>query len=125
MIVAVDPSDPTPAYQQIRQQIARMVAAGTLQPGAQLPTIRQLALDLQLAKGTVARAYESLLRDGVVEAAGRRGTVVAPPAGVLAAEEVAEELLEVARALAVRARQLGADDQQVSAAVEAARRELG
>jgi DNA-binding transcriptional MocR family regulator len=82
VIVHVDPADPTPVYEQLRAQVARMVAVGALAPGTQLPTIRQLASDLGLAKGTVAKAYEALLRDGVVESAGRRGTIVRGAADV-------------------------------------------
>ncbi|MGH9170203.1 MAG: GntR family transcriptional regulator [Acidimicrobiales bacterium] len=82
MILRVDASDALPVYEQIRQQLLAMIASGVLAPGAQLPTIRQLAADLGLAKGTVSRAYESLLRDRAVESRGRSGTVVAaPPAG--------------------------------------------
>ena len=54
-----------------------MVAAGTLVPGTQLPTIRQLATDLGLAKGTVNKAYDELLRAGVAVSDGRRGTRIA------------------------------------------------
>ncbi len=52
MIIAVDPDHPLPVYEQVREQVVRMVAAGTLQAGVRLPTIRQLAQDLGLAKGT-------------------------------------------------------------------------
>lgn len=75
MILEVDPADPTPVYEQLRAQIVQMVAAGTLTAGTRLPTIRQLATDLGIAKGTVARAYEALLRDGW----SRRPDARAPP----------------------------------------------
>lgn len=124
MIVRVDPDDPTPVYEQLRAQVARMVAAGTLAPGTQLPTIRQLASDLGLAKGTVAKAYESLLRDGVVASAGRRGTVVrdAPPA---TAPQDHDALHRAAQALAVIARQLGLERGEAHAALDAALDDLG
>ena len=57
MILSVDPDRALPVYEQVREQIKRMVAAGTLQAGTRLPTIRQLAADLGLAKGTIERAY--------------------------------------------------------------------
>lgn len=123
MIVEVDPDDPTPVYEQLRGQVARMVVAGTLAPGTRLPAIRQLATDLGLAKGTVARAYELLLRDGYVEAGGRRGTLVRRrPAEVATADrqQADEELARLARHLAVAARQAGADRAAVHAAVDAA-----
>ena len=77
MILRVDASSPVPVYEQLRAQISTMVASGTLAAGTQLPTIRQLATDLGLAKGTVNKAYDELLRAGVVTSDGRRGTRVA------------------------------------------------
>jgi regulatory GntR family protein len=54
-------------------QIATMTATGVLEVGARLPTIRQLAKDLGVAGGTVARAYRELEADGVIETRGRHG----------------------------------------------------
>lgn len=118
MIIAVDPDHPLPVYEQVREQVARMVAAGTLKPGARLPTIRQLATDLGLAKGTVARAYELLESDAVIATRGRKGSFVLEmeQAG---AREVREGLDAAAEALVVTARQLGADE---DAALDAVRR---
>lgn len=124
MIVHVDPGDPTPVYEQLRAQVARMAAAGTLAPGTQLPTIRQLASDLGLSKGTVAKAYEALLRDGVVASAGRRGTVVREPASNPDGD-VAATVRRAAEALVVVARQLGLDRDAAHAAVDAAYDDLG
>jgi DNA-binding transcriptional regulator YhcF (GntR family) len=82
VIIRVDADDAVPVYEQIRLQLLAMIASGVLAAGTQLPTIRQLAADLGLAKGTVSKAYESLLRDRAVESRGRSGTVVAArPAG--------------------------------------------
>ena len=123
MIVHVDPADPTPVYEQLRAQVARMVASGVLTEGTRLPTIRQLAADLGLAKGTVAKAYEALLRDGVVEAAGRRGTVVARGRSLTSRQRQAA-LDEAARTFALRAHQLAASSDEAHAALEAGWQEL-
>ena len=120
MILNVDPEDPTPVYQQLRTQIVRMVAAGTLPSGTRLPTIRQLASDLGVAKGTVARTYETLLRDGVVTADRRRGTSVADHPGPSAPDDGTRELHRAAQGYAVTARQLGADYDTAVAAVHEA-----
>jgi DNA-binding transcriptional regulator YhcF (GntR family) len=79
--IEVDPASPVPAYRQIRQQIEGLVASGALGAGARLPTIRQLAADLGLARNTVARVYRELEAAGVVVTGARTGTVVAadPP----------------------------------------------
>lgn len=76
MIVEVDPGSPVPVFEQLRAQIERLIASGQLAPGAKLPPIRHLAADLGLARGTVNKVYDALSRDGLVETAGRHGTVV-------------------------------------------------
>jgi DNA-binding transcriptional regulator YhcF (GntR family) len=92
VILEIDPRSAVPPYEQLRQQVTALVLGGALAPGARLPAIRQLANDLGLAGGTVARAYRELEGDGVVTTHGRHGTVVAgpplrpaPPAKLLAA----------------------------------------
>ncbi|MFP3908045.1 MAG: GntR family transcriptional regulator [Acidimicrobiales bacterium] len=103
MRISVDPEAALPAYEQIRLQVARLVASGAVEPGARLPTIRQLAADLGLAKGTVERAYLLLESDGLIEARGRQGTVVAKrPRGAGAAVDPSG-LREAAELFAVAA----------------------
>jgi len=63
-----------PIYAQIVDQIRRQVATGQLQPGEQLPTVRQLAVDLTVNPNTVARAYTELEREGVIVTQQGRGT---------------------------------------------------
>jgi GntR family transcriptional regulator len=125
VIVHVDPADRTPVYEQLRSQIARMVAAGTLAPGTRLPTIRQLAADLGLAKGTVAKAYEALLRDELVVADGRRGTIVQARTRIVARADAQRAARDAARPLAVTVRQLGLERAAAHAALDAALDELG
>jgi DNA-binding transcriptional regulator YhcF (GntR family) len=78
-MITVDPASPVPPYEQVRLAIAYEVRAGTLPPGARLPTVRRLATDLGLAPNTVARAYRELEQDDVIETRGRNGTFVAAP----------------------------------------------
>lgn len=77
MILEIEASSPVPPYEQIRAQIADLAAAGQLPVGAKLPAIRQLAGDLGLAPGTVARAYRELELSGVVTSRVRHGTTIA------------------------------------------------
>lgn len=72
----VDPDSATPPFEQVRSQIATLVASGELASGTRLPTVRSLATELTLAVNTVARAYQELAADGVVVTEGRRGTFV-------------------------------------------------
>jgi GntR family transcriptional regulator len=118
VILEVDPRSAVPPYEQLRLQIAALVTGGALAPGARLPTIRQLAGDLGLAGGTVARAYKELEASGFVESRGRHGTVVAgPPASSRAP---ASELLDAARSFAATATESGASMEAALAAVRAA-----
>lgn len=123
MIVEVDPTSPVPPYEQVRSQIATMAASGVLPTGARLPSIRQLAGDLGLATGTVARAYRELEQDGVVLSRVRHGTTVAATAARSRADARAR-LAEIARAYAVAARGLGVATDAAVAAVEQQLRRL-
>ena len=75
--ISVNLRSPVPPFEQIRAQIASLIAIGALAPGTRLPAVRSLAGDLGLAAGTVARAYKELEQAGLVETRRRNGTVVA------------------------------------------------
>src|SRR5213593_3414906 len=70
-IVSIDQRDPTPIYAQLERGLRAAMATGRLRPGDQLPTVRQLAVDLRINANTVARVYAELERAGVLET--RRG----------------------------------------------------
>jgi GntR family transcriptional regulator len=70
-IVSIDPRDPTPIYAQLERALRAAIATGRLRPGDQLPTVRQLAVDLRVNANTVARVYVELERAGAIET--RRG----------------------------------------------------
>ena len=79
--ISVNLRSAIPPYEQIRAQIASLIAAGALAPGTRLPTVRSLAADLGIAAGTVARAYKELEQSGLLETRRRNGTVVAGAPG--------------------------------------------
>jgi GntR family transcriptional regulator len=70
-IVSIDPRDATPIYAQLERGLRAAMATSRLRPGDQLPTVRQLAVELQINANTVARVYAELERAGVIET--RRG----------------------------------------------------
>lgn len=76
MEIAIDIDNPVPQFEQLIEQIKAAVTAGVLKPGDALPSIRQLANDLELNSKTVAKAYKLLERDSIIEAKGYRGTYV-------------------------------------------------
>jgi GntR family transcriptional regulator len=69
--VSIDPRDATPIYAQLHRALRAAIATGRLAAGAQLPTVRQLAVELRINANTVARVYTELERAGVIET--RRG----------------------------------------------------
>ena len=73
---SVDSTSPTPIYAQLDRSIRAAIATGALGNGAQLPTVRQLAVDLAVNANTVARVYAQLERDGVLETRRGVGTFV-------------------------------------------------
>ena len=92
-VVSIDPRDRTPIYAQLNRALRAAIAAGRLRLGDQLPTVRQLAVDLQINANTVARVYTDLERDGVLET--RRGVgsfVRAGPAQARSADEHSRRL---------------------------------
>lgn len=80
MKVLIDIDNAVAPYAQLIAQIKGAVASGGLLPGDTLPSIRQLAGDLDLNHKTVAKAYRLLERDSVIESKGYRGTFVHPDA---------------------------------------------
>src|SRR5262245_47971350 len=66
-VVSIDPRYRTPIYAQLERGLRAAIAAGRLHPGDQLPTVRQLAVDLKVNANTVARVYVELERAGVIE----------------------------------------------------------
>ena len=81
--VEIDPRDPTPIYAQLDRAIRVAIAHGKLKVGEQLPTVRQLAVDLRVNANTVAKVYLALEREGIVETKRGVGTFISgqrPPA---------------------------------------------
>ena len=72
----IDANHPTPLYAQLDRSIRFAIATGKLRIGDQLPTVRQLAVDLRINANTVAKVYAELERAGVLETRRGVGTFV-------------------------------------------------
>ncbi|NNE05616.1 MAG: GntR family transcriptional regulator [Xanthomonadales bacterium] len=80
MLITIDIESPEPLFAQLVTQVKTAVQDQKLKPGDSLPSIRQLANDLDLNNKTVAKAYRLLERDSVIQTRGYRGTFVHPDA---------------------------------------------
>jgi GntR family transcriptional regulator len=77
MIASIDHGSSVAPFEQLRRQIMSAIDTGRMAPGVRLPSVRQLASDLDLAPNTVAKTIRELELAGYVETRGRNGTVVA------------------------------------------------
>jgi GntR family transcriptional regulator len=119
-VLTVDPRSGVPIYLQIIEQIKRSIALGVLQAGEQLPTVKQLAIDLTINPNTVARAYRELEREQVIETAPGRGSFVRAD-GVSESPKVASEIAGDALDVALReAKSVGLERDNVRRLFEAA-----
>ena len=80
MEIVIDINASVPVFAQLIDQIKKAVLGDKIGPGDALPSIRQLANDLDLNNKTVAKAYRLLERDSVIQTRGYRGTFVHPDA---------------------------------------------
>jgi len=78
--ITIDIDSPTPLFSQLIMQIKQAVENNHITPGDPLPSIRQLANDLDINNKTVAKAYRLLERDSVIQTRGYRGTFIHPDA---------------------------------------------
>ncbi len=114
--IRLDPGSAVPPYEQVRHQITDLIRHGLLAAGSRLPPVRQLAADLGVANGTVARAYQELEASGLVITRRAAGTRVAATT-TLSPGARAEALARRAQDYVLAARQLGATDAELRAAV--------
>ena len=111
----IESDSKVPIYIQLEDQIRSMIAAGQLQPGDQLPTIRELAANLRVNYNTIARVYLDLDRDGIISTQRGRGTFVA---GVPDEEQIAQQRQEklgaIVRSALDEARALGYEPGEIA-----------
>ncbi|MFN2448257.1 MAG: GntR family transcriptional regulator [Candidatus Baltobacteraceae bacterium] len=120
-VLTVDTRSGVPIYLQIIEQVKRSVALGVLAPGEQLPTVKQLALDLTVNPNTVARAYRDLERDEVIETSPGRGSFIRGNGTADAARSAASDITALTLDRAVRdAKSIGQAPAQVRAHFDAA-----
>jgi len=118
------PASDVPIFRQVMQQVQLGVVMGKLQVGEQVPAVRVLAESLVINPNTVARAYQELIRDGVLESRQGRGVFVAERRQVFSEEERGNRLRRSAEQLCHEAILLGASLPEARIAVDAAWKNL-
>ncbi|MBV9848988.1 MAG: GntR family transcriptional regulator [Armatimonadetes bacterium] len=113
MLLRLDSESGVPFYQQVVQQVRRLVASGALAPGDRLPTVRELAAELVLNPNTVARAYQDLEREGVVETRRGQGTFACAPSSRLSRAEARQIVAALLDRALLEARHLGLSPAEV------------
>jgi len=103
----LNPSSGIPVYLQLREQILHAISLGELRPGDQLPTVREVAVDLSINPNTVNRAYAELERDGVLHSTRGRGTFIAESAPKTGAPKRKDRLDDIAKRALAEARTFG------------------
>ena len=117
--INISTNDGVPIYMQIVQQVKYQVASGRLVPGAQLPSLRNLAQQLCINPNTVARAYRELETSGVITTRPGAGIYVAQVESPLSTKEKMRILRERTDLLLTEAKQMGVD---LDAVIDLARR---
>ncbi len=93
MDISIDKNSRVPIYDQIKEQIKGLIHAGQIKTGDQLPTIRELSVQLSVNFNTVALAYRDLANDGVIVTERGRGTFVAGTPGVEEMQRIRHQML--------------------------------
>ena len=120
----IDPGDAAPIWRQIEAGLRRLVASGALGPGAAVPSVRELARELQVNPATVSKAYQRLCDASVLTVRRGEGTFVATALPAMANGERHELLGEEALRYALVARTAGADEEEAMQSLHEAWRAL-
>ncbi|RKY85430.1 GntR family transcriptional regulator [candidate division KSB1 bacterium] len=97
MKIEIDPKKGMPIYLQIIEQIKHKIASGELSIGDRIPTVRKLAVDLEINPNTVAKAYNELEREGILDSKQGIGTFVKKNKNILTIEDRKDKLTELCR----------------------------
>jgi GntR family transcriptional regulator len=124
LTLSILPASDVPIFRQIMHQIQRAVAGRAMDVGEQLPAVRVLAEMLVVNPNTVARAYQELIREGLLESRSGRGVFVAERRQVFSQAEQARRLRHLAEQLCHEAALLGTQWLEVKLLVETTWNEL-
>ena len=98
-MITIDYKDRRPIYEQIGSSIEDLAVRGVLEPDSQLPSVRQLAVELSINPNTIQRAYSQLEKTGVIYSVKGKGNFVAADPKRLREEKMEQILQEMEKLL--------------------------
>ncbi len=113
MWLDINPRSSTPIYQQLVDGVKELVARGILEPGERMPTVREMAAELSLNPNTIAKAYQRLEQEGIIETMRSRGTFVADRTVVFDKETAKQQLSDQVEKVLVEAYHLGLNREDI------------
>lgn len=119
-LLRIEPADPRPIWRQIEEGVRHLIASGALAAGSPIPSVRDLARDLQINPATVSKAYQRLTDAGVLAVRRGDGTYVSTEPPVLAPDERQRKLQEGALRYVSLVATLGADETEAAEALASA-----
>jgi len=123
-MITLDNKDPRPIWRQIQESMRYLVAQGAIPAETPVPSVRELAKELQVNPATVSKAYQQLVAEGVLVVRRGEGTFPATQAPAIPKGERRKRLREAAESYAAVARTLGADEDELKGAVDQAWQKL-
>ncbi|MGS0765601.1 GntR family transcriptional regulator [Syntrophomonas curvata] len=113
MWLDLNPRSSTPIYQQLVDGIKEIVARGIMVPGERMPTVRELASELSINPNTIAKAYQKLEQEGIIETMRSRGTFVAGRSTVRDKGMVKKQVSALVEKVLVEAYHLGLNREDI------------
>lgn len=104
-MIIIDYKDRRPIYEQVVERIQELILKGVLEPDSQLPSVRNLAMDLSINPNTIQRAYAELERCGYIYSVKGRGSFISANHHLIQSKK--EEILENATKLIKEAKEIG------------------
>lgn len=123
-MVVLDLKSSKPIYEQIVEQMKFHVLKGHLKPGDAIPSVRKLALDISITPGTVAKAYQELERQNIIETIRGKGTFIAAKIELKQDESRMEEARKLLRSAILELKVMGLKENEVTDVVKELYKEM-
>ena len=123
-MVVLDFKSNKPIYEQIVEQVKFHVLKGHLKPGDAIPSVRKLALDLAITPGTVAKAYQELEHQHIIETIRGKGTFIAGAIEMKQDDERLEECRKLMRSAVLEMKVMGLSEAEITNVVKELYKEM-